>query len=223
MWLLGDLSSAQSKLDWSGGQGPPQAEPTPGGEGWPLGCLFKSGCPKSSPLSPLQSRSSNRPPPHPLHQAGCPECLATASPASRGESYAPSHTSSFPHLLLPNARSQIHPPDYVLFQPPALGSKASQHLSCCFRTLFTFSPAPLHTAQWTVPSDLRVTKPHGHFGASSFLAFQDLGTLMVMPFYGTFSHGYGFQAGIPISSLHSPPLSLGQFPMYHRVSWCSHC
>lgn len=131
----------------------------------------------------------------------------------------PSHISSFrmpdPRFTLLTMSSSP--------RPPPLGSKASQHLNCRFRTPFTFSPASLHTPQWSVPSDLRVTKPHGHFGASSFLAFQDLGTLMVMPSYGTFSHGYGFQAGIPISSLHSPPLSLGQFPMYHRVSWCSHC
>lgn len=31
-----------------------------------------------------------------------------------------------------------------------------------------------------MPSDFRVTKPRGHFGASSFLAFQHPGTLMVM-------------------------------------------
>ena len=145
MWLLGDLSSAQSKLDWSGGQGPPRAEPTPGGEGWPLGCLFKPGCPKSSPLSPLQSRSSNSPPPHPVHQTGCPECLATAYPASRGESYAPSHISSF---LMPDPRftlltmSSSTPPN-----PPPSGLKPASFSAAA---LGPFSLSHLHP--YTHPS-----------------------------------------------------------------------
>lgn len=107
------------------------------------------------------------------------------------------HTSSFPHFLLPNARSQIHPPDDGLFSHDPSGLKPA---SISATALGPLSLPP----QRAVPSDLRVTKPHGHFGASFLLAFQDPGTLMVMPSYGMFSLGYGFQAGIPItSSLHS--------------------